>query len=851
VARWSLACLLALAALAVPAHAEMAMGSKARVKQGVKAEVKRGTLRITGNRRANSVTLRLKRRKRGTLEVDVKSNGSADFSFKRKAFKRIVLAGGRGNDTLAISERNGSFVGSERTTLDGGRGTDRLAFTGSAAADSLTLSRSGRQLRLRRAAKAAAAAANLPVAGRSLERLGVTPGGGADRVTLGNLRGAGVREAALQLGSKARGDGRADTVVVNGTPANDSATAGVAGSRVTVAGFGPSVTATNLEPADRLTLNGLGGSDTLHVPGTPAADAMSVSAAGGLTHAALGAGATDTDNVEALRLEPLGGADTLTFADLTGTDTGQVAADLGRSAGGGADGQTDSVIVNGRDDADTVALSSGASEVVIGGLAAGHTVRAADPADALTVNGGGGADTIDSSGVASNTAALTLRGGLGSDTLTGGPSNETFVSDPGDGSDVVEGEAGTDTILFGGSAAADDIALSASGARAAITRNVDAGSVDANDVEAARVVPAGGADFVTVNDLAGTDLTQVEASLGGSGGSGDGQADAVLVNGTAGDDVVNVTGAYAGPVVTGLPAQTRVTGAEPSDTLAVAALAGTDRVDASALGAGVVTLTAHGGTGNDTLIGSGGDDLYFGGIGEDLVFLGEGNDTFGWNPGEADDIVEGQAGTDRLLFNASNVSEQIDISANGGRMRLLRDVANVNMDCDNVEVVDVNAFGGTDSIVVNNLAGTDVDRVNVALAGTTGAGDGAADAVSISGTGGPDVVSLTGGPAGVDVAGLPASLHVTGGELADRLTVNGLAGNDTIDASAVTAGAIPLTLNGDADNDTVTGGAGGDIINGGSEDDTLTGGPGADVLTGGLGIDILNAGGDLGDVEIP
>jgi RTX calcium-binding nonapeptide repeat (4 copies) len=833
VARWSLACLLALAALAVPSHAEMATGSKARVKQGVKAEVKRGTLRITGNRRFNKVTLRLKRRKRGTLEVDVRSNGSADFSFKRKAFKRIVLSGGRGNDTLAISERNGSFVGSERTTLDGGRGTDRLAFTGSGAADSLTLSRSGKQLRLRRAAgRAAAAAANLPVAGRSLERLGVTPGGGADRVTLGNLRGAGVREAALQLGSKARGDGRADTVILNGTPANDSATAGVAGSRVTVAGLGPSVTATNLEPADRLTLNGLGGTDTLHVPGTPAADAMSVSAAGGLTHAVVGATAIDTDAVEALRLEPLGGADTLTFADLAGTDTDQVAADLGRSAGGAADGQADSVTVNGRDGADAVALSSGGSGVDIGGLAAGHTVRAADPADALTVNGGGGADTIDSSGVASNTAAaLTLRGGPGSDKLTGGPSNETFVSDPGDGSDVVEGGAGTDTILFGGSAEADDIALSASGARAAITRDVDAGSVDMNDVEAARVVPAGGPDFVAVNDLAGTDLTQVEASLGASGGSGDGQADGVLVNGTAGDDVVNVTGAPAGPVVTGLPAQTRLTSAEPSDTLAVAALAGTDRVDASALPAGVVTLTAHGGTGNDTLIGSGGDDLYFGGIGDDRFEWGQGNDVF-----------EGEAGTDRLVFNGSDAGESADISANGGRLRVIRNVGNLTMDCDDVETVDVNVFGGTDSVSVNNLAGTDVTQVNVALAATTGGGDGQADSVSLSATGGPDVVTLTGGPAGVDVAGVLPSLEVTGGELADRLTVNGLAGNDTIDASAVAAGAIPLTLNGDANDDTVTGGAG---------DDTLTGGPGADVLTGGLGIDILNAGGDLGDVEIP
>ena len=71
-----------------------------------------------------------------------------------------------------------------------------------------------------------------------------------------------------------------------------------------------------------------------------------------------------------------------------------------------------------------------------------------------------------------------------------------------------------------------------------------------------------------------------------------------------------------------------MSGAEPSDTLGVAALAGMDRVDASALGAGLVTLTAHGGTGNDTLIGSAGDDLYFGGIGDDRFEWGQGNDVF-------------------------------------------------------------------------------------------------------------------------------------------------------------------------------------------------------------------------------
>ena len=201
-ARWSPLGLLALAAVAVPSHAGTPAESSARAKQGVKAEIKRGTLTITGNRRANSVTLRLKRRARGTLEVDVRSNGSADFRFKRKAFRRIVVRGGRGNDKLGISERNGSFFRSERTTLDGGRGTDRLVFTGSGRADAVALSANGRRLRLAR------------VTAARLERVQINPLGGADTITLGDLSGSGIGRLGLDFGSSAgraaRRSGRLD-----------------------------------------------------------------------------------------------------------------------------------------------------------------------------------------------------------------------------------------------------------------------------------------------------------------------------------------------------------------------------------------------------------------------------------------------------------------------------------------------------------------------------------------------------------------------------------------------------------------------------------------------------------------
>ena len=107
--------------------------------------------------------------------------------------------------------------------------------------------------------------------------------------------------------------------------------------------------------------------------------------------------------------------------------------------------------------------------------------------------------------------------------------------------------------------------------------------------------------------------------------------------------------------------------------------------------------------------------------GNDTALLGAGNDTFVWNPGDGSDTVDGQAGSDTLVFNGANINENIDISANGGHARLSRDVANITMDLDNVETIDVNAKGGADIITVNDLSKTDVNKVNIDLGGADGA----------------------------------------------------------------------------------------------------------------------------------
>ena len=717
------------------------------------------------------------------------------------------------------------------------------------------MSASRRRLRVATGATTCAAAAARPVVGRGLERMWIDPERlGADTIVLGDLTGSGITETVLQLGSRSGGDGAADTVTVSGTAGADSLATGGSASAPTLSGLPWTVAAANFEPGgDRLTVNGLGGADSLGISGSDGDDNIGVSAAGGLMHAELGGTAIESDEVESLRVSPLGGADALTIGDLTGTDVGQLALDLASSDGGPADGQVDTVTVSARAGDDNVALSSGPSGIALTGLAAAHTIAGADPADRLVVNGLGGADTLNASGLAANGATLTLRGGPDADTLTGGPGDDTFVSETGDGAEVVEGGAGSDNVALNGSDAAESFAASAGGGgRAMLTRGPDGGQVDMNDVETASVTPGAAADTVTVGDLTGTDLTKVGVNLA-SGGGGDGQADNVIVDATNGDEVVVVSTALGPPGVVNLAAATTISGAEPDkDRLTVRALGGDDVIEASTLPTNLIGLTLDGGIGEDIFIGSPGDELFRGGDGNDTALMGAGDDTFEWIPGDDNDTLEGQAGSDRLFFTGAGVSEDVEIMANGGRVLFLRNVANVAMDSNDVEIFEFKALGGADNVTVRDMTGTDAQRVTVGLAGPNGGGDGFVDNVFVDGTAGVDSVLITGGLGSLSLSGLATMVTTANGEAAnDRLTVNALAGADVVDANLVAAGAMLLTLNGGLNNDLLIGGAGNDILNGNDGDDTLNGGPGNDTLTGGAGSDTLNGGGQPGDVIFP
>ena len=105
--------------------------------------------------------------------------------------------------------------------------------------------------------------------------------------------------------------------------------------------------------------------------------------------------------------------------------------------------------------------------------------------------------------------------------------------------------------------------------------------------------------------------------------------------------------------------------------------------------------------------------------------------------GDGNDTVEGQDGTDSMLFFGANIAENFDIAPNGGRGLFFRNIASVTMDLDDVESVDVRALGGADNFVVGDLSATDLTTIDADLRGPNGGGDGAADTITVNGTWAP------------------------------------------------------------------------------------------------------------------
>ncbi len=467
----------------------------------------------------------------------------------------------------------------------------------------------------------------------------------------------------------------------------------------------------------------------------------------------------------------------------------------------------DNVVNVGRNAAGTLFVNGGAVPI------SGGTPTVANTSQ-IQLFGQGGNDTLQLDETNGALPAALLFGSTGNDTLIGGNGADQLFGQ--DDNDTLLGKAGADQ-LFGGNG--NDTLTGGSG----------------ND---ALFGDAGNDRFVW--------------NAGDGSDSADGGADFDLLEFNAGStaDVLTIVANGAGvriDRVSPVAAHVDVTAIEG---ITIRAAGGDDTVTAGNGLAALTSLTLDGGTGNDTITGGDGADMLIGGEGNDQVtggrgndvgLLGNGNDTFSWNPGDGSDTLEGQGGTDALQFSGANISENFSIDANGGRVRLLRDVAAISMDMNDIEQIRLKLLGGLDNVTVGDLSGTDMREIRADLAGPVdpAAGDGQADTVTINGSSGDDTITLSLQNGEIVVSGLTARVVIAHADAIDTIRIQGLSGDDVVDASALGAAGPQIVIDGGAGNDIVLGGPAAETLLGNADDDVLLGGAGADAIDAGAGENVV------------
>jgi hypothetical protein len=122
-------------------------------------------------------------------------------------------------------------------------------------------------------------------------------------------------------------------------------------------------------------------------------------------------------------------------------------------------------------------------------------------------------------------------------------------------------------------------------------------------------------------------------------------------------------------------------------------------------------------------------------------------------------------------------------TASSGRVLFTRVQGGIVMNLDDVEAIDVRPQGGTDTVTVNDVRGTDLRRVDVDLAATPGgsSGDGQSDTVTVRGTDGGDAIAVDATGNAVEVSGLAAFVRITNADAAsDALVIDTGAGADDV-----------------------------------------------------------------------
>ncbi|WP_439472992.1 tandem-95 repeat protein [Brevundimonas sp.] len=251
---------------------------------------------------------------------------------------------------------------------------------------------------------------------------------------------------------------------------------------------------------------------------------------------------------------------------------------------------------------------------------------------------------------------------------------------------------------------------------------------------------------------------------------------------------------------------------------------------------------AFAGTGNgqdNRITGGASDDVLSGAAGNDLLLGGAGADTL--NGGDGADVLVGGAGLD--ILNGGDGVDRVDYTAAAAGVTVRLDLNRTTNDGD----------GGSDTL--SSIEDVDGSAFNDLIFGNAGANvlRGGLGRDTLLGLGGDDIL----------IGGDGVANQLQGGQGNDRYIVTAagdsiveLAGEgiDTVETNLnqftlaanvenlIFTGTGAFTGTGNGSDNVITGGAAADLLSGGAGADTLIGGDGDDVLRGGAGVDILTGG---------
>ncbi len=547
--------------------------------------------------------------------------------------EQVILGALAGADTVTVNDLSTTEI--KAVNIDLGAGdADAVTVNGRNVADNLAVS--------------SAAAGSVGVQGLGYN-VNITTATTADTLTVNGNEGddtikvnAGVETTiGIVLNGNDGDDFLSADAVINGGNGNDTIEGG-AGADTLNGNAGDDTFIFNAGTGVD-TIDGGTGGDTFLIATNILANTISVSETavtvdGGTENLAI-------SNVELFHVLSNIGNDTITVS--LATVPGLIEAGAGNDIVNGS-ATTSSLTIFGEDGNDTLTGSAGAdliyggsgNDIIIGGAGIDHEYGedGNDQFGDLALTGNGVADDA------------------GNDLVFGGAGADIFIWEPGDGSDADQGgDDEGDVLRFLGSAAANAFLLSADGVDPThFDLNLGAATVNTAGVEQVILSALAGADSVTVNDLATTEIKAVNIDLGA------GDADAVTYNGRNIADDLAISSPAAGSVTfQGLGYDLNILNAAVADTLTVNGNEGNDSIKANAGVEATITIVLNGNDGDDflsadaTLNGGNGDDVLVGGAGVDTINGDAGDDILTGNGGA--DNINGGAGYD-TVFETRNAN---------------------------------------------------------------------------------------------------------------------------------------------------------------------------------------------------